>query len=200
MDSKKLAFIISRILGPLPLLCVLWLVTAVKSGIGFWKALWVYPIILGISLGIPVIITSYLIASKRVSGIEWKNLNERKKYIPPLAAFAIISLNLLTFFLTNQTIFHLGILLSAIIATMIFFWAFLNRKVSGHMTIAVITFAGINLFFQLKFLWLFVLLIPIYWARIVLDIHTKRQLIAGIIIPIVYIVIALILFGWPRVP
>jgi len=194
MDSKKLAFLISRILGPLPLLCLLWLVTAIKSGIGFWKAILVYPLILGVSLAIPIIITSYLIASKRVSGIEWKNLSERKKYIPPLATFAIISLNLLTFFLTNRTIFHLGILLSAIIATMVFFWTFLNRKVSGHMTIAVITFAGINLFFQLKFLWLFFLLIPIYWARITLNIHTKRQLVAGIIIPVIYIIIALLLF------
>lgn len=199
LDSKKLAFIISRILGPLPLLCLLWFVVAIKSGVGFWKALWVYPLILFVSLAIPISITTFLIIAKQVSGFDWKNLSERKKFIPPIAAFAIISLVVQTYFFTNKTIFHLSLLLSAIILTMIFFWTFLNRKVSGHMTIAVITFAGINLFLQLKFLWLFLLLIPIFWARITLNVHTKRQLIAGLIIPLIYIASAVLFFGWPKV-
>ena len=198
--SKNVAFIISRVLGPLPLLCLLWLVTAIKSGIGFWKALWVYPLIFLLSLGIPVLITSYLISQKIVKGLDWPNLAERKKYLPPLAIFSIISLNILTFGLTNVTIFHLGILLSAITATMIFSWAFLNLKVSGHMVIAFVTFSGINLFFHLQYLWIYLLIIPIYWARITLGVHTPKQLLAGIFIPAVYILAGVLLFGWPNVP
>jgi len=198
--SKRLAFIISRALGPLPLLCLLWLVTAVKSGIGFWKALWVYPLILLVSLGIPVSITSYLVSKKIVKSIDWPNLQERKKYLPPLAFFSIVTLNIMSYYLTNETIFHLGILLSAIIATMIFFWAFLDRKVSGHMVIAFVTFSGINLFFHLQFLWIYLLIIPIYWARITLGVHTPKQLLAGIFIPAFYILVGILLFGWPNVP
>lgn len=200
MGNRSLAYLISRILGPLPLACLLWLVTALKSGIGFYKALWVYPLIFFITIAVPTLITSYLIAIKKVRSIEWPDLKERKKYLPPISIISIFFLTSLTYFLTNQTIFHLSLLLGINILVLIFIWTFLNYKVSAHVGMATFTFAGVNLFFHFKFWWLFVLLIPIIWARYVLKMHTLSQLIAGFILPAAIGLLALLLFGYPAVP
>lgn len=196
---KDLAFTISRVLGPLPLICVLWLVVSVKSGIGFWKAIWVYPLIFILTIAFPVLITTYLIVTKKVSGIEWKNVEERKKYMPGITIVSLFIGNVLTYFFTNNTIFHLQLLLSVILLTMILFWIF-NKKISGHMVISIIVFSGINLFFHLRFWWLFFLIVPIFWARLTLNVHSLKQLLAGIFMPLFYIALGLILFGWPAIP
>lgn len=200
MGNRSLAYLISRVLGPLPLACLLWLVTALKSGIGFYKALWVYPLIFLFTIGTFTLFTSYLITIKKVKNIEWPDINERKKYLPSISLLAIIFLNFLTYFLTNQTVFHLSLLLGSIILAMIFIWSFLNFKISGHVIIATITFTGVNLYFHNNFLWLFILLIPIIWARYVLKMHTLAQLIGGFILPAAIGLLALFLFGWPAVP
>lgn len=153
--QKKVAFIISRIFGPIPLLCFLWLITALKSGIGVWRAIWVYPVIFLVTIAIPTLITTYLIASKRVKDIEWSDISQRKKYLPAITVFSVFFLLLLTKLLTNDTIFHLSLLLSAIMVAMVLIWTFLNFKISGHIVIATITFAGINLLYHQKFWWLF---------------------------------------------
>lgn len=198
--QKKGAFIISRILGPLPLLCLLWLTTALKSGIGLGRAIWVYPVIFIITIAIPTIITTYLISVKKVKDIEWSDIDQRKKYLPPITAFSVITLLFLTKILTNETIFHLSLLLSAIMVTMVLTWSFLNFKISGHIVIATLTFAGINLFYHQKFWWLFFLIPAIIWARNKLKIHTLAQLTAGFIMPATIVFLALLLFGWPVVP
>lgn len=196
---ENLAFIVSRLLGPLPLICLLWLVVAIKSGIGFYKAIWVYPVIFVFTIAFPILVTTYLIATKKVSGIEWKNINERKKYLPPIMVFSLIILNFLTYILTNQTTFHLGLFLSGVMIITVLFWIF-NKKISAHMVVAVVVFSAINLYFHLQFLWVFLLIIPIFWARLTLNIHSKKQLLAGIFMPLIYIFLGLLLFGWPRVP
>lgn len=196
----KAAFIISRVLGPIPLLIVLWLVTAVKSGIGFWRAIWVYPLILLIALAIPTAITTYLIAVKKVSDIEWKRISDRRKYLFPLSIFPVFFLSLLTYLLTNQTIFHLTLLFNSIIVVMMMIYSFSNFKVSAHIAILTVTIATVNLFYHLNYLWLFLLIIPVVWARYILKIHTLRELAAGFLIPIIIMATGILLFGWPQVP
>lgn len=198
-NNQKLAFLISRVLGPLPLICLLWLVVAIKSGIGFWRAVWVYPLIFFTSIALPFSLTTYLIA-KGKSDIEWSDIAQRRRYLPPLAVFSSVSLAILTYLLTNQTIFHLSLVLIVIINSMVIIWSLFNFKISGHTVIATCTFLALNLFFHLKFLWLFILLIPIVWARLVLKMHTLAELIAGIILPIAVSLTAITLFGWPNVP
>lgn len=198
--QQAAAFLISRILGPAPLLCLLWFVTATKSGIGFGKALWAYPIIFIISLGAPIIISSWLIKIGKIRNIEWSDIEDRKKYFLPLALSSSISLILLTKLLTNETTFHLSILLSTIVLIMAASYKYFNFKISGHMIIAVVTFSGINLYFHQQFLWLFLLIIPIIWARYTLKVHKMTELLAGLIMPLVVSAIAVLLFGWPSVP
>lgn len=198
--QKKIAFVISRIFGPIPLLFALWLTTALKSGIGFWKALWVYPIILFFSLLIPTVITTYLITVKKVSDIEWKRIANRRKFLIPLGIYSITVLSVLTYLLTNSTIFHLTLLFSTICATFIVIYAFTNFKISAHIAVATITIANTNLFFGLKYLWLFILLIPIIWARYVLKVHTLAELISGFALTASMLLLGLFLFGWPAVP
>jgi hypothetical protein len=197
--DQKLAFVISRIFGPLPLICLLWLTVAVKSGIGFWRAIWVYPVIFLISIALPFSLTTYLIAKKKVSDIEWSNIKQRRQYLPFITIFGSVSLAVLTYFLTDQTIFHLGLVLILIINLTVAIWSVFNFKISAHATLATCTFLAINLFFHLKFLWLFILLIPIIWARKTLKMHSMAQLVAGIILPMVISLMALLLFGWPNI-
>lgn len=198
--SRKIAYIISRIFGPLPLLCLLWLVTAFKSGIGFWRALWVYPLIFLATIAIPNLITIFLITTKRVKGLDWPDLTERKKYLPTITLISILGLTMLTKLLTNETIFHLSLLLSLIGFLVILIWLFFNFKISAHIVVATGTFAGLNLFFHMQYLWLFLLLIPIIWARHELKMHTYFQLIAGFIMPTIVTLLAILIFGWPKVP
>lgn len=200
LNRRAIAYFISRILGPMPLLCLLWLVTALKSGIGFGKALWVYPLIFLATIATFTLFTSRLILAKKVKSIEWPDIKERKKYLPAVSAAEVGVLITLTYLLTNQTVFHLSLLLSAILLAVVFLWAFANFKISGHAAVATITFAGVNLFFHLQFLWLFLLLVPIVWARLELKLHTPKQLAAGIFLPLIFMGLSLLLFGYPAVP
>lgn len=200
VNPQRVAYLVSRILGPLPLACLLWLTTALKSGIGLYKALWVYPVIFLATIAIPTAITSLLIARGKVKGLDWPVLSQRKKYLPPITVAAVFCLSALTYLLTNQTVFHLSLLLSFNILMLIFIWSFFNFKVSAHVGTAVITFSGVNLYFHNKFLWLYLLIIPIIWARYTLKMHTLPQLIAGFILPTTTILLAILLFGWPAVP
>lgn len=197
--KKFIAYLISRLFGPAPMLILLWLVTALKSGIGPLKALWVYPLILTVSLGLPLLLTTYLISIKKIKNIEWSDIEDRKKYFFPLAIGSSISLSLFSYLLTNPTTFHLSLLLCAIILTMAISYKYFNFKISGHIVIATVTFAGINLYYHQKFLWLFVLLIPIIWARHILKVHQLSEMIAGFIMPLLVTLVAILLFGYPAV-
>lgn len=195
-----IAYTISRIFGPFSLICVTWLVTALKSGIGFWKAIGVYSLIFIFSIIIPFSITTLLVVTKRVENIEWSDLNKRKQYFPPIVVISIMPLLLITYLLTTQTIFHLSLLFSVIVCILIFSYSILNFKASGHMAIATIAFSTINLFFHNNFLWLFFLLLPIAWSRFVLKAHTKIELLAGVLIPAICIIFAIFIFGEPQIP
>lgn len=196
----NIAYLISRIFGPLSMACILWLVIALRSGIGFWKAVWVYPLIFITTIALPTLVTSYLVASKLVSSIEWPNIDERKKYLPPIALITTFVLCTLTYILTNSTIFHLSLLFSLIVFLELFVWSFFNFKISAHISAVIITVMGINLFYHQQFLWLFALVIPIIWARSVLKMHTLTQLIAGFLLSFGVLMLAIYLFGWPAIP
>lgn len=196
--GKSLAFLVSRILGPLPLLCLLWLATALKSGIGFWKALWVYPILFLIGIAIPTTISIVILRKKHID-IEWSNLKDRYLLIPIYVPFWAIVL-LLVWKLTSPAIIYLSILMSAGIVTGIFCIVVLRYKVSAHMAIASAVFWGINFLTHNKYLWLFLLLIPLFWARLELKQHTIKQLVAGLLIANVLTGAFVYFFGWPAVP
>ena len=199
MAAKKLAFIISRVLGPVPLLCFLWLVVALKSGIGIWRALWVYPLILLVTLLFPIALTTYLVIVKKVADIEWKNIADRRKFLVPIGIYSVSTLIILSYLLTNPTTFHLVLLFCAIIVITIIIYAFTNFKISGHIIVATATIANINLFYHQKFLWLFLLLIPIIWARYTLKVHTLSELIGGFFLTAGILFLGLFLFGYPAV-
>lgn len=197
--KTRLAYIISRILGPTPLICLLWLLTSIKSGIGLPKALWVYPLIFFTSIAVPLIIGTYLIFTKRVKDIEWSDLKQREKYLPPIILFSLTTLTILVWKLTNSTLFHLALLFDFITITMITIYFVFNLKASMHIMFATVTFAGIVLFFGFQYFWVFILLLPIMWARHTLKVHTLPELLAGFFVPAVFILTALLLFGWPKI-
>lgn len=199
-NKNNLAFIISRLFGPVTFIIFLWLTTALKSGLGFWKAIWVYPVIFVFSIGIPLIITTYLVAIKRVSDIDWSNIEARNKYLLPLSVPTLSIFIFLFYFLTNSTLFHLSLVLAAIMIAGIFITSILKFKISGHMILASMTIANFNLFFHMGYLWLYFLLIPIAWARYTLKVHTIKELVAGIILANGIMLLALLIFGWPNIP
>lgn len=196
--AQKIAYLLSRIFGPLPIICLLWLITAVKSGLGFWKAIWVYPLIFIVTVAIPIGFTTYLVFTKKVKDIEWSDIEDRRKYLPPIIISSLFSLIMLNRLLTNDTLFHLSLLLSVIILAIVFFYQFFAVKISAHIALATIAISTIILFFGPQFLWLYLLLIPLMWARHTLKVHTWLELFAGFAIPISIILLALLTFGWPE--
>ena len=203
MDIKtpktRLAYVISRVLGPLPLICLIWLIASLKSGLGLSRVLWVYPLIFITSDAITIGITDYLIATKKVKNIEWSDVKDRKKYLLPISIFSFTFLIGSTYAFTNSTIFHLSLLLCAIWFTNILLYTFTKFKISTHITLATLTVSSIILFFGLGYLWLFLFLIPIMWARRTLKDHTLPELLAGFFIPAIIMLTALLIFGWPKI-
>lgn len=196
--KKRVAFIISRLLGPLPLLCLLWLVTAIKSGIGFWRALWVYPLIFLVGIGLPFGI-SFLIILKRKTTFEWKNIRDRIIYFPIFLIFWVIGAILIRQ-LTSPTIYHLAQLAGLLTIIIYLIMAVFRFKISIHMAIAGGVFWGINFLAHGYFWWLFCLLPIIAWARYELKVHSVKELLTGLILSNGLILLALFIFGWPGVP
>jgi hypothetical protein len=198
--KHRLAFIISRVLGPLPLLCLLWLATAVKSGIGIWRALWVYPVIFIIGIAIPFSITTYILIKRHGrTTIEWTNIKDRMIFVPLLFFFWSINL-VAVYFLTNRTVFHLSLLAAALTVAAFFITVILKFKISLHIMAASGVFWGVNFMTHFKFWWLFLLLPPLIWARYVLKIHTLTELASAAILANTLILLAVYIFGWPAVP
>ncbi len=106
----------------------------------------------------------------------------------------------MSYFLAPGTIFHLTLLFSTIITCAIAIYAFTNFKISSHIIVATATIANINLFYHQKYLWLFIILIPIIWARYVLNVHNLVELTSGFILAATILLLGLLLFGWPAVP
>ncbi len=193
------AYFIYRIFGPVSLLCLLWLMGALKSGIGPWKALWVYPLIFITGIALPVVISTTVMRLQGSWDFDWtKRENRVKAMIIFLSCW--ITTGGLVYVFTNETVFHLYLLALAIGLVLFGVTAICKFKASIHMALAVVVFSAVNLYLQMKFWWLFFLLLPIAWARWVLKKHTWGQLAAGVIIPVVIILLALCFFGWPKVP
>ncbi len=194
----SVAYAISRILGPLPLLVLLWIVTAVRSGIGFWKALWTYPLILLIGLAFPTVILTYFIIRLHID-LDWSKLNQRIKALIIYLPFWAVALILIRQ-LTSSTIYHLAQLGTVLIITLIGITTIFKFKISLHTAAASAVFWGINFLTHFQYPWLFLLLIPIIWARYVLKIHTAIELFSGLILANSLIILAVLLFGLPSVP
>lgn len=200
MTAKNLAFVVSRIFGPVPLLCLLWLTTALKSGIGFWKALWVYPLIFLVGIAVPFFITTAIIVAKgRTLDFDWKKREDRIILIPILIVFWALTL-VLTRFLTNQTIYHLALLAGMVTAATFAITAVFKSKISMHAAASSGVFWGVNFLTHFRYWWLFLLLIPIVWARHRLKIHTGYELVAGILLANGLIILAVFIFGLPAAP
>lgn len=194
-----LAFFVSRILGPAPLLCLLWLTTALKSGIGFWKALWVYPLIFTIGIAAPFLVTTFLVIIGKVESFEWSKLKDRYLMFAVVLFFWLIDL-VFIYKLTNQTVFHLALLAGGVTAAVLLVMSIFKFKISLHMAAASGVFWGVNFMTHFRYWWLFIFLIPIVWARYVLKIHTGRELAAGLVLANGLIILAVAIFGLPAVP
>ncbi len=192
--TKKFAYIISRLLGPLPMLCLLWLVTALKSGVSYSRAIWVYPLIFLVGIIIPTLISVSVMRVKKID-FEWTNLKDRKLLIPIYFPLWLVVL-VITWQFTNLVIFHLALITTLQIIIGITLYTYFHFKASAHMMIASGTFWGVNFMTHGSFWWLFLLLIPLMWARLKLKQHSFKELIAGLLVINVLDILALLFFGW----
>lgn len=197
--KNRLAYLISRVLGPTPLVSLTFLLVAVNSGIGINKALWVYPLIFLVSIATPMVFTIYLVLSKKVKDIEWSDIKDRGKYMPPIVIYSLGSLTFLIWLLTTSTLFRMTLLFDAIVFVMILFYKYLELKASVHIMFATIAFASIILFFGFQYFWIFIFLLPIMWARRTLKVHTWPELLVGFFVPATLMIAALLIFGWPHI-
>lgn len=172
----KMAQVISRISEPifwLPLM--IWLVLG-NMNIPRDKQVIYYPVLLIFVFVIPFTYFLYLVYIRKEFDFDITDRTKRIGFtLKSMASFAVAVA--LTYFMDKQ----LFILTMAVFfSTLSLVLVTLKWKISFHGGLNALIYCTVNYLYDWKFWWLFLLLIPIGWARLVMKKHDLSQLIAGI--------------------
>ncbi|PKM80215.1 MAG: hypothetical protein CVU89_14615 [Firmicutes bacterium HGW-Firmicutes-14] len=178
LPAKKLlaARIISRVAEPviwLPLM--IWMVLKnVNLTVGEQTAY--YPVLLVFVFVIPFGYFMYLVLIKKEFDIDVSQRDKRIEFtLKSMVSFAFAVL--LTFFMDRELfVITLAVFLSTLSLVLIT----VKWKISFHGGLNTLIFCTVNYIYGWRFWWLFLLLIPIGWARLAMNKHNPLQLAAGI--------------------
>lgn len=193
MNAEKLAKIISVILGPQIWLPLLFIIIIFNSGLNIHQITILLPCILFLQVIIPL---GYLyFAPKFGFATSWDLPKRKERY--PFFVIVIIS-ELISLFLIHQfgtiILFNLNLILFLLLLLLFFitfFW-----KISLHTALNTIGSILINFLFNGNFIFLYLTIPIIFWARYKLHKHSIFQLLAGIIISAIFLIISLKLFNY----
>lgn len=180
MDTKRLASLISIMLGPQTWLPMLFLIVMFKSGLSREQLVILFPSILFLQVIVPLI---YLYSAPKLGlATEWDLPKRKERYPFLLLVFAtsLISLFLIQKF-GNKLLLDLNLLLisTLLIAFIItFYW-----QISLHTALNTLGAISVNLLLGWNLIILFLTIPVVFWARSTLTKHTPTQLIAGVILP-----------------
>lgn len=174
----KMARVISRIAEPifwLPLM--IWLVLS-NMNITPDKETIYYLVLLIFVFIIPFTYFLYLVYIRREFDFD---ISERTKRIgftlKSMASFAVAVA--LTYFMDKQLFVLTAAVFVSVLALVL---VTLKWKISFHGGLNALIYSTVNYLYDWNFWWLFLLLIPIGWARLVMKKHDLSQLIAGILL------------------
>ena len=176
VNLRKIAQVISIILGIHVWLPILITVSVMKAGLSRQDALISLIVILFLEVGVPLSLLQIAVAKKLITGWDFPKREERHR-----AYFLYILMTALTIGLLTKigSIFLVQmmslILVICIITTLItFFW-----KISLHMILNTAGCIFINVFTGWQLWWIFTTVPVVFWARLYLKRHSHAQLIAG---------------------
>ncbi len=178
--SKALlaAQIISRITEPLIWLpLMVWLVLSNVSLPVHQQVVW-FPVLLLFVFVIPFGYFLYLVFIRKEFDIDVTRRSKRVDFtLKCMASFAVAVG--ITLFLNRELFIITGAVflstLSLILVTI--YW-----KISFHGGLNTLIYSTVNYLYDWQFWWLFLILIPIGWARLAMDKHNLSQYAAGVLL------------------
>lgn len=193
MNKKKVAEILSIILGPQIWIPFLFFLIIFKSGLSRYQINILLPLLLLLVVIIPL---GYLFIAPKVGWASKWDLPKRKERYPFFAITLITSLISLWLIYTlgTELLFNLSILfliMLLIAMTVTYFW-----QISLHVTLNVFGALITNYLFNWNLPILYVVVPVIMWARFLLKRHTLVQLTAPILINTALAIIGLKYFGY----
>lgn len=160
---------------------------ATSSNITFLNWTRVFLISLFFSFVMPLGFFLLLLKIKKIS--DWEMTKRKERYGFNMIAFFSIIICLLVFYFLNEkalVYFYIKLLLPVFLYFLItFFW-----KISGHMLINSIFIFLLYFYLQKPIVLILgiLLLIIVGWSRIELKKHTLAQVIAGALLPLVFLI------------
>lgn len=180
MKKFKVVFaeVLSRLLDPvweIPLSLILAIGFAVHEGLR-WRFV---GLLLFIDAVVPMIFFLTMLYHKQIK--DWDIQNRAQRI--PLYLFTMIC-HLGGIWLAHELgrAELVSILLVFYVVAVIFFLITLKWKISLHAGVNAVLFTAVNVFYDFKYLWLYILLYLVMWARVYQKHHTWSQVIAGALI------------------
>lgn len=169
------ANIISRIAEPLLWVPVMiWLVVTHVSIPGSKQQIY-FPVLLLFVFVIPFGYFLYLLFIKKEFDIDITDRRKRLGFtLKSMLSFGIALV--FTYFMDKELFVITG---AVFFATLGLILITTRWKISFHGGLNTLIFCTVNYFYHWRFWWLFLLLIPIGWARIIMQKHTLSQFVAG---------------------
>lgn len=189
ISRQKLAEYISIILGPQIWLPVLMLVILLNSNLTL-KQLWILiPSIGLLQVAIPL---GYLyLAPKEGLATKWDLPRRQDRYLFFIVAiFCTIASLYIVYLLGTPFLFQMGLIflgLLVILSLITIYW-----KISLHASINTAGSILICYIFGLQYIWVFLSIPLVFWARLTLKRHTISQLLAGTILSGLFTIFALL--------
>lgn len=171
-----IAGVISRVAEPLIWLpLMIWQVLSHVSLPGDKKLIY-YPMLLFFVFIIPFSYFMYLVFIKKEFDFDVTQRSKRVGFtLKSMGSFAVGLL--LTFFMDRQLFVITG---AVFLATLSLVLVTTRWKISFHGGLNSLIFCTINYLYNWHFWWLFLLLLPIGWARLTMKKHTVAQYAAGV--------------------
>ncbi len=193
MSSKKLAELVSIVLGPFVWPFVLVAAIVYKVPLPFDQLKILLPAIIFLEIIVPI---SYLLIGPKLgwtSSWDTKNLKERKSFLALVLGATLISLYFVYLF-GNKLLFDIGTVMIAYLV--VFFLVNHFWRMSLHAGLNTAATILVNFLFNWTLPWLFLSIPVIFWARLELKRHSTPQLIVGIVVSVLIATGGLHFFGY----
>lgn len=179
MNWEKIAKFLSIILGLHFWFPALLIIGLIKSNLPDAKIAILFPALFLLQIIIPIAYIHIALHFKKVSNWDLPKKEERIFFLSMSMIAYLISM-IIIYFLGNQFLFNLGLIVFTILTVMVittYFW-----QISLHTALNTAGSIIINFLFNWSAPWLYLSIPIIFWARFKLKRHNPAQLFAGIIL------------------
>lgn len=143
---------------------------------------------------IPLIFFAVSLKLGWISDIDLSNREERPAFLAVFITSLLVATVVLYWIGVPQKIFVYalsGLVVTVTTALITLFW-----KISYHTTVATSVISAIVILGGLRFSWLFLLIVPVAWARIILKKHTFWQVLFGAVVAFLITYCVFSFFGY----